>query len=140
MLFFYLQGLYILGNGKLLMDQSSLWKTIIDTLLADPSGFKIGNRIHLRCQTHPDEISEVALEAEFDVVEQGGCSRPCGGYFDGCGHPCPFTCHTSEHIFMNCNHECGRPLSCGKHTCPRTCSDTCRSCEYCSTEGVTQDF
>ncbi|GJJ72232.1 helicase required for RNAi-mediated heterochromatin assembly 1 [Entomortierella parvispora] len=129
------KGLYILGNAGLLMEQSDLWNTIIHSLMPDRSEFRIGNRIQLRCQTHPDEVSEVALEAEFDAVEQGGCSRPCGGTFDGCGHPCPFPCHTSEHIFMNCNHECGQTLSCGKHVCARTCSDQCRPCEYCTSDG-----
>ncbi|KAG0196215.1 hypothetical protein BGX28_010420, partial [Mortierella sp. GBA30] len=61
------KGMYILGNAKLLMDQSSLWQTIIGSLMqGGPSHFKIGNRIKLQCSRHPEMVSEVGLEADFD--------------------------------------------------------------------------
>ncbi|KAF9980630.1 NFX1-type zinc finger-containing protein 1, partial [Modicella reniformis] len=73
-----IRGMYILGNGKLLMEESKLWGKIIGSMFRDPSGFRIGNRIKLQCTTHPEMISEIGLESEFDQVQSGGCSMPCG--------------------------------------------------------------
>ncbi|KAG0050771.1 hypothetical protein BGZ83_004460 [Gryganskiella cystojenkinii] len=65
------KGFYILGNAKLLMDQSKLWKTIIQSLFLGPQNkFRIGNRIQLRCPTHPETVSEIGLESEFDRVQE----------------------------------------------------------------------
>ncbi|KAG9069954.1 NFX1-type zinc finger-containing protein 1 [Linnemannia hyalina] len=72
------KGMYILGNAQLLKDQSKLWNTIIMSLMHQSHDFKIGNRIKLQCPRHPEMISLVGLEAEFDQVQEGGCSKPCG--------------------------------------------------------------
>ncbi|KAF9909958.1 NFX1-type zinc finger-containing protein 1 [Linnemannia zychae] len=72
------KGMYILGNAQLLTEQSKLWGTIIRSLLNPNHGFKIGNRFKLQCPRHPEMISLVGLEAEFDQVQNGGCSKPCG--------------------------------------------------------------
>ncbi|KAF9136969.1 NFX1-type zinc finger-containing protein 1 [Linnemannia schmuckeri] len=125
------KGMYIIGNAQLLKEQSKLWNTIIMSLLHQSHGFKIGNRIKLQCPRHPEMISQVGLEAEFDQVQGGGCSKPCGGVFPDCGHPCPFQCHAGDHDDMFCNHPCGKPLQCGKHFCSGNCSDRCRPCMTC---------
>ncbi|KAF9183496.1 hypothetical protein BGZ51_003999 [Haplosporangium sp. Z 767] len=77
------KGMYILGNGKLLMDQSDLWRKVINLLIHGDNlmRYRIGNRIKLQCSRHPEMISEVGLEADFDVVREGGCSLPCNGTF-----------------------------------------------------------
>ncbi|KAG0094771.1 NFX1-type zinc finger-containing protein 1, partial [Podila epicladia] len=133
------KGLYIFGNGKLLLEQSQLWESIIRGLLpSDPNNQRLGNlgnRIHLRCQNHPDTISEVGLESEFDRVEYGGCHKPCGGRMEPCGHPCVLKCHTSCHNEMRCNAACARKLSCGQHPCQSSCSDMCPPCDICEGGG-----
>ncbi|KAI1300666.1 hypothetical protein EDD11_006064 [Mortierella claussenii] len=102
------KGMYILGNAKLLMDQSQLWSSIINKLIPrhidEMESFKIGNQIKLQCVRHPEMISEVGLESDFDQVQDGGCSKPCAGSFPDCGHPCPFQCHAGEHDDMSCHH------------------------------------
>ncbi|KAG0304140.1 hypothetical protein BGZ99_002487, partial [Dissophora globulifera] len=60
-------------------------------------------------------ITEVGLESDFNDVQDGGCSKPCGELFPGCNHPCPFKCHGRDHDDMDCNHPCEKLLSCGKH-------------------------
>ncbi|KAG0367590.1 hypothetical protein BGZ54_003635, partial [Gamsiella multidivaricata] len=75
------KGMYILGNAMLLMQQSKLWFEIINSLMRDPDRFKIGNRIKLQCSRHPEMISEIGLESDFDQVQDGGCSKLCGGTF-----------------------------------------------------------
>ncbi|KAF9094162.1 NFX1-type zinc finger-containing protein 1 [Mortierella sp. GBA35] len=125
------KGMYILGNAQLLKEQSKLWDTIIRSLLNPHHGFKIGNRIKLQCPRHPEMISCIGLEAEFDQVQDGGCSKPCDGSFPDCGHPCPFQCHAGDHTDKLCNHPCGKPLQCGKHFCVANCSDRCRPCMVC---------
>ncbi|KAF9205788.1 hypothetical protein BGZ49_003503 [Haplosporangium sp. Z 27] len=126
------KGMYILGNAKLLMDKSDLWNIIISSLFgADPSQFKIGNRIKLRCVRHPDTISEIGLESDFDQVQDGGCKRPCGGVFPQCRHPCPFQCHAGDHEEMDCGHPCGRKLNCGIHFCSANCGAICKPCVIC---------
>ncbi|CAO3567477.1 unnamed protein product [Mortierella alpina] len=126
------KGMYILGNAKLLMEQSKLWQSIISSMMqGGPSNFKIGNRIKLQCCRHPEMVSEVGLEADFDQVQEGGCSKPCGGVFPACGHPCPFPCHGEDHSNMRCRHTCGRRLSCGVHACAGNCCDPCKSCSSC---------
>ncbi|KAF9146114.1 NFX1-type zinc finger-containing protein 1 [Mortierella sp. GBA39] len=125
------KGMYILGNAQLLKDQSKLWNTIIMSLLHQSHDFKIGNRIKLQCPRHPEMISLVGLEAEFDQVQDGGCSKPCGGVFPDCGHPCPFQCHAGDHGDKFCNHPCRKPLQCGKHFCSGNCGDRCRPCMIC---------
>lgn len=130
------KGLYILGNAKLLLEQSKLWESIIRGLLPpDSNNHRVGNRINLRCQNHPDTISQVGLEAEFDKVEYGGCNKPCDGLMEPCGHPCVFQCHTSDHDEMRCNATCRKKLSCGQHFCPNSCSDVCRPCSVCEGGG-----
>ncbi|KAF9321257.1 NFX1-type zinc finger-containing protein 1 [Podila horticola] len=126
------KGLYIFGNGKLLMEQSKLWESIIWSLLPpDPNNKRLGNQIHLRCQNHPDTVSQVGLEADFERVEYGGCHKPCDGRMEPCGHPCVFPCHTSSHDEMRCNAACAKKLSCGQHFCQNSCSDMCRPCDIC---------
>ncbi|KAK3847501.1 MAG: P-loop containing nucleoside triphosphate hydrolase protein [Linnemannia gamsii] len=125
------KGMYILGNAQLLKEQSKLWHTIIMSLLTPNNRFKIGNRIELQCPRHPEMISLVGLEAEFDQVQDGGCSKPCGGVFPDCGHPCPFQCHAGDHAGKLCHHPCGKPLQCGNHFCSGNCSDRCRPCMTC---------
>ncbi|KAI8348788.1 P-loop containing nucleoside triphosphate hydrolase protein [Mortierella sp. GBAus27b] len=125
------KGLYILGNAKLLMDKSKLWDKIIGILAMGLGNCQIGNRIRLQCSNHPDVISEVGLEAEFDQVEQGGCSEPCGGRFPRCGHPCYYKCHVRDHEDMTCNHPCGKRLHCGSHFCDASCGVVCKPCKIC---------
>ncbi|KAG0030936.1 NFX1-type zinc finger-containing protein 1 [Podila clonocystis] len=130
------KGLYIVGNGKLLMEQSRLWESIIRGLLPlDPNSQRLGNRIHLRCQNHPDTISQVGLESEFDGVKYGGCHKPCDGRMEPCDHPCAFQCHTSSHNEMRCNHPCDKKLSCDQHNCLSSCSDKCLPCNICEGGG-----
>ncbi|KAF9088708.1 hypothetical protein BGX27_002653, partial [Mortierella sp. AM989] len=125
-------GMYILGNAKLLMDQSQLWKTIISSLIGrDPNQFKIGNRIKMRCVRHPEVLSEIGLESDFDQVQDGGCSKPCGSVFPQCGHPCPFQCHAGDHEDMDCRQSCGRTLACGIHFCSANCGAACKPCAIC---------
>ncbi|KAF9586547.1 NFX1-type zinc finger-containing protein 1 [Lunasporangiospora selenospora] len=75
------KGLYIVGNAKLMMEQSKLWAVIIRGLFHEnpesikssfpenPQHFRIGNRIQLRCQRHPHMVSSVGIEADFDHVQ-----------------------------------------------------------------------
>ncbi|KAF8957390.1 hypothetical protein BDZ97DRAFT_1906818 [Flammula alnicola] len=82
------------------------------------------------------------------------CSRPRES---GCGHPCPLQCHPGpcppcqKNVLtfrcgidvrgngvrnLSCGQACGRPLSCGKHTCDKICHDgDCGKCQL--TELVT---
>ncbi|KAF9923656.1 hypothetical protein FBU30_006271 [Linnemannia zychae] len=125
------KGMYILGNAKLLTEQSKLWNTIVTNLINSRNGIKIGNRVQLQCQRHPEVISSVGLEAEFDQVQDGGCSMPCDGAFPDCGHPCPFQCHAADHREMECHQPCGKILQCGKHFCYGNCGERCRPCKDC---------
>ncbi|KAF9916765.1 NFX1-type zinc finger-containing protein 1 [Lobosporangium transversale] len=126
------KGMYIIGNGRMLMEQSKLWQTIVNGLIqGDPSQWKMGNRMKLRCVRHPEVISEVGLESDFDQVQHGGCSKPCQGTFPECGHPCPFQCHAGDHEDMECRQPCGRMLTCGVHFCNQNCGAACKPCNIC---------
>lgn len=68
------KGLYCIGNFDCLAEKCELWQNLMQKL-ADQDA--IGNKLMLYCQNHTDHKTFVAIAADFAVVPDGGCMRPC---------------------------------------------------------------
>ena len=124
------KGLYIIGNRKMLTNQSPLWKDVLADL--DENGC-IGKSLPLVCSNHQTE-NLVSSAADFrKVVPNGGCLERCQHRLE-CGHACPQMCHPNGHDNFRCEKPCTRNVSgCDipGHKCTQVCWQMCDSiCEY----------
>lgn len=121
-------GLFIFGNGDLLVEKSDLWKTVIHELRSSAS---YGNELTLCCQNHPGTETRVSKPDDFKETADGGCNRPCEYQLD-CGHVCPQRCHPDDdHNRIVCPKRCPRKLALCNHQCQSLChgSAECPPCK-----------
>lgn len=87
--------------------------------------------LQLRCQNHPDTITDIREPEEFTtLVGDGGCGRACGSLL-ACGHACLRRCHVEDypaHRRTRCCQPCDRlHQPCG-HVCTKLCHEECGLC------------
>jgi len=130
-----MHGMYILGNSRTLRIKKShaMWANVLDQLEAQKL---LGESLSLRCQNHPQTVSEVRAPEDFKIkAGDGGCSLQCEFRLPKCGHSCPRRCHPDDprHATTSCPKPCMRirqPEICPEgHTCPRPCGEECGPCE-----------
>ncbi|KAH7439194.1 hypothetical protein KP509_04G049100 [Ceratopteris richardii] len=119
-------GLFIFGNGDLLMKKSKLWQDVVKNVKGSNS---YGDALTLVCPNHPDKEVKVKNPDDFRHVPDGGCDRPCE-YQLNCGHVCPKHCHPGGHDKMVCTKRCLRKQSACNHECQASCHgfETCPPC------------
>ena len=120
------QGLYCIGNFKLLKSKCKLWQEICDDLETKNS---IGQTLDLVCKRH-HKVTSVRTSREFDITF-GGCKMPCGERLV-CGHACETPCHVSDqfHKKGQCSKFCFMKCSSNDHQCQYRCHHP-RSCPPC---------
>nr|XP_021188213.2 NFX1-type zinc finger-containing protein 1 isoform X1 [Helicoverpa armigera] len=122
------QGFYIFGNIDMLKTKSELWRKIATTLESNGS---LGSKLILKCQNHPDQITEISTPEDFSKLPpEGGCFERCN-YQYHCGHKCQLYCHgyDREHIKTKCTMNCERVICELGHVCPLKCRDDCEPCK-----------
>ncbi|CAG4956216.1 unnamed protein product [Colias eurytheme] len=121
------EGLYIFGNMSMLKNQSELWKKINGTL---GNACAIGTTLELRCQSHPDYITQIDSPTDFEKVPEGGCMLKCDSKLS-CSHACPLICHAYDrnHDEIRCIEKCERILCDLQHVCPLWCAQECTPCK-----------
>ena len=117
------EGLFCIGNMKLLAKKSPLWKDIVMTLKEKN---QIGPALPLGCQNHPETVTRVSCGEDFKKVPEGGCMRPCEARLE-CGHSCTLLCHPFDpnHEEFMCQKNCSRKCQRG-HQCPLKCYRECK--------------
>ncbi|EGT58776.1 hypothetical protein CAEBREN_17840 [Caenorhabditis brenneri] len=121
-------GMYIVGNGAYIMNNSRLWKQIVDQL--NRRSF-IEYRIPLKCVAH-NNIIWVKEPRDFaEESPEGGCLEICD-IPKRCGHVCKRPCHPKieyEHS-LRCEYPCQAtcPNTKYNHKCARLCYEDCGSC------------
>ncbi|KAK5640473.1 hypothetical protein RI129_011284 [Pyrocoelia pectoralis] len=105
------EGLYIMGNMTLLCRGSQIWPKIKEALVIQNS---LGHSLTLRCQIHPENVTQVRVPADFTNVSEGGCNAICYTIMN-CGHVCPKS-------------DCRRFLCEKEHLCPKMCFEECGPC------------
>ncbi|KAH3711004.1 NFX1-type zinc finger-containing protein 1-like [Dreissena polymorpha] len=122
------QGMFVIGNFKLLERSSQLWEEIIAELKESDS---IKTHLLLRCGNHPKMCTAASSAQDFTCVPDGGCNKPCGMQLP-CGHICPRACHVCDitHTFVTCYKPCEKINSnCTMgHKCTKKCFQECGSC------------
>lgn len=124
------KGLYCIGNFDCLVENSELWKNLIQNLTTERA---IGDGLTLYCQNHSDYKTSVALKKDFSSVPEGGCMRLCDNRLP-CGHACPSVCHIvdREHngMYKKCLKKCDKILCENDHRCRKTCheDEECGKC------------
>ena len=117
-------GLYCIGNFSLLQECSQQWSSIVEDLKAK---MLLGDNLQLYCTRHEVEI-EVSCADDFAQVPDGGCSEPCEGMHDDCGHECQRRCHPDDRDHTApCKHPCTRRCP-ENHLCKRLCYEVCGKC------------
>jgi hypothetical protein len=124
------KGLYIIGNRKMLSNQSPLWKQVLADF--DKSGC-IGKSLPVTCSNHQTE-NLVSSAAEFKkLVPNGGCLEKCQHRLE-CGHACPQMCHPNGHENFKCEKPCANNVNgcdVSGHKCTKLCHETCDLiCQY----------
>ncbi|XP_038210049.1 NFX1-type zinc finger-containing protein 1-like [Zerene cesonia] len=120
------EGLYIFGNMSMLKNQSDLWKKINGTL---DKASAIGTTLELRCESHPDNITQIESHTDFEKVPEGGCMLKCNSNLP-CSHACKLICHAYDrnHEQIQCTENCERILCDLQHVCPLRCTQECKPC------------
>ncbi|XP_045518315.1 NFX1-type zinc finger-containing protein 1-like [Pieris brassicae] len=121
------EGFYIFGNINMLKSQSELWKNISATLEQEDS---VGSSIELQCLFHPEQITNITTDVDFDKVPEGGCLLKCNLSLS-CGHVCPLVCHGYDrnHEKITCIEKCERKICEKQHVCPLRCARQCEPCK-----------
>ncbi|KAH7439976.1 hypothetical protein KP509_04G085400 [Ceratopteris richardii] len=119
-------GLFIFGNGDLLMKKSKLWEDVVKNLEGSNS---YGDALILVCPNHPDKEVKVKNPEDFRHVPDGGCDQPCE-YQLSCGHVCPKYCHPGGHDKVVCPKRCPRKHAACNHDCQAPCHgfEACPPC------------
>jgi hypothetical protein len=84
----------------------------------------------LRCQNHPDTITDVREPEDFATLAgDGGCGRACSAELP-CGHACPRRCHVDDpqHKHACCFQPCARLHAACGHACAKLCHEPCGDC------------
>ncbi|RZC38054.1 AAA 12, and/or ResIII domain containing protein [Asbolus verrucosus] len=99
-------GFYIMGNMELLSKNSQLWKSIKANLQRQRA---FGTELKLRCQIHPQTVTNINRADDFDNVHLGGCDVKCDSELQ-CGHRCRLFCHPldRDHESYQCRNACMR--------------------------------
>ncbi|CAG8458390.1 7466_t:CDS:10 [Acaulospora morrowiae] len=82
-------GMYLLGNARLMKNESKMWADVIEILESrQPS--QVGPGLPIVCAQHPDYKNIISNPQEFaEVSPDGGCMLNCGMILD-CGHICKY--------------------------------------------------
>ncbi|KAJ3544380.1 hypothetical protein NM688_g5751 [Phlebia brevispora] len=121
------EGLFILGNAKDLASRSKMWRTVINLLEKDDG---VGNGFPIICHRHPEDVQCVSKPGQLPrIAPDGGCLRQCDARL-GCGHMCPFKCHSDDpnHVAAICRQQCTRLCARG-HPCSKSCAEDCGKCQ-----------
>ncbi|XP_022127667.2 NFX1-type zinc finger-containing protein 1 [Pieris rapae] len=120
------EGFYIFGNINMLKSQSELWMKISGTLEQEDS---VGPSLQLQCFFHPENITNITTDSDFDQVPEGGCMLKCDINLS-CGHGCPLVCHGYDrnHETIKCIEKCERFCE-NQHVCPLPCAIECAPCK-----------
>ncbi|CAF4881675.1 unnamed protein product [Pieris macdunnoughi] len=121
------EGFYIFGNINMLKSQSELWKNISGTLEQEDS---VGSSLQLQCSFHPEQITNITTDSDFDMAPEGGCLLKCNLNLS-CGHVCPLVCHGYDrnHETIQCIEKCQRKICEKQHVCPLACARECEPCK-----------
>lgn len=117
--FHFRQGLYIVGNMKML-SKEAVWSQINSKL--EKRG-EVGTVLKVVCQPHKTESEIVRGEDFIKKCPEGGCSKPCGILMK-CSHYCPRFCHAQDldHEDYHCRELCRKPcLDELAHPCSLQC-------------------
>ncbi|EFO84345.1 hypothetical protein CRE_20452 [Caenorhabditis remanei] len=121
-------GMYIIGNGAYLKNNSWLWNKLVAQLCHHNL---VEYCIPLKCAAHGN-ISLVKDPTEFaEKSPEGGCLELCG-IEKMCGHLCSRRCHPNveyEHdqrCDYVCEKECPNPEF--RHKCAKLCYEECGQC------------
>ena len=88
-------GLYIVGNAKILQEQSKdVWGYVLNMLQSRYCPPAIGPTMTVHCPRHPYNKHECTDPMSVPTTF---CQERCTVVFNGCGHQCPSTCHFSLH-------------------------------------------
>lgn len=86
-------GFYVIGNFKLMSDNSDLWRKIVRHAKMENL---YGEGLHLYCQNHLNDAGIYAtMPEDFKKAPEGGCMKPCE-YRLPCGHTCSLVCHVID--------------------------------------------
>jgi len=118
------QGMFIVGNGKMLSEKNDVWNAIIEVLKEHNC---YGSEIVLQCQNHDDIKTTVSCAADFKIVPDGGCSKRCALDLP-CGHKCKYRCHPSDHAEIKCKRRVSFKRDCG-HSEDKICHEELGPCE-----------
>ncbi|CAK1556370.1 unnamed protein product [Leptosia nina] len=121
------EGFYIFGNINMLKRQSKLWENICETLEEKNS---VGEKLKLKCSFHPEQVTSITSDEDFDKVPEGGCLQKCNLNLS-CSHTCPLVCHSYDrnHEKIQCIEKCERILCDLNHVCPLNCAVKCDQCK-----------
>lgn len=113
-------GLYIVGNGKLLQEQSDEWFKTLKHLEQQEA---VVDAIQVHCPTHEQHTMTCSTGKDFEFFLSEGCPEECTHVYD-CGHKCLRKCHMDdfEHNKQPCQRICGQTMPC-KHKCEALCHD-----------------
>ncbi|GJE94480.1 P-loop containing nucleoside triphosphate hydrolase protein [Phanerochaete sordida] len=120
------EGLYILGNARDLRLRSPMWRSILSIL---DEGDCVGDHLPIACQRHQDQLERISKPGQLPrIAPDGGCLRQCDSRL-GCGHLCPYKCHSDDpnHRSVRCEQRCTRLCPRG-HPCSRPCAEPCGQC------------
>ena len=121
-------GFYCIGNFKLLMEKSDVWKKIVEDM---DSKKRVGSGLPIHCTNHPENKYIAKTPSNFaENSPRGGCKLDCGKRLN-CGHSCQNKCHTSDpdHLKYICCKPCSRVCSLG-HKCQKRCHEDCQCFEW----------
>eukprot|EP00795_Rhopilema_esculentum_P011908 gene11908-2474_t len=115
------QGMFVIGNLKLLGSQSVTWERILARASA---GKFVGEFLRIFCRNHPDRFIDAAKAEDFNAAPEGGCKEQCTFRLN-CGHVCQKACHPvdMEHLQITCQKKCKKILCETQHRCEKTCHD-----------------
>ncbi|CAI2339304.1 unnamed protein product [Caenorhabditis sp. 36 PRJEB53466] len=121
-------GMYIIGNGGYLQNNSTLWRNIVRNL---DNHNLIAYALRLKCTAHGNMIRINEPDDFKTCSPEGGCLDECGIQKE-CGHVCRRLCH--PRIEAEHRHPCEYPCSKScknedfRHACPKKCHEECGNC------------
>lgn len=123
-------GMYIIGNGAYIMNNSELWNKIVNNLRRSNL---IEYNLPLKCVAHGNIVTVKDPQDFATKSPEGGCMQKCDTK-KFCGHVCERLCHPNmeeEHLqrcLYNCDKKCSNPQF--QHRCKKACYEECGSCLY----------
>lgn len=117
-------AMIVFGDAELLRESPPFWPRAIEQLEETDA---LVHALPLRCELHPNTITEIAMPGDFVNVADGGCNLPCESRLD-CGHMCRQRCHPDGHEDYNCLQPCARVHQPCAHQCSKRCWEDCGPC------------